>query len=128
MQAAASDVTSTSRGLSAEKAGLRVLDGRHETRIDTGVPGGPMDVVLAAAEQHHVCWEMWWGERYGGSHTFDLVPLDSGTLVVHTRETTTFGRFAATMPLVRFATGLGMPTMVQNLSFACADLVETELP
>lgn len=128
VQAAASDLTTPSRWLSAEEAGLRVLDGRHETRVDTGVAGGPMELVLTSAQSHHVCWEMWWGQRYGGSHTFDLAPLDSGTLVVHTREITTFGRFAATMPLVRFATGLGMPSMVQNLSFACADLVEMELP
>lgn len=83
--------------------------------------------MLTAATPERVRWEMWWGERYGGSHTLDLRPREGGTLVVLTREITTFGRLATVvMPAVRIATGLGMSTMIQNLSFACADLVEEE--
>lgn|GEM_PF-3754932 len=54
-----------------------------------------------------------------------LEPAKHGTLVGLTREIVTFGRFAtAVMPAVRLMTGLGMPTMIQNLSFACADLIK----
>ena len=57
----------------------------------------------------------------------DLQPCEGGTLMALTREITTFGPPAAVMmPFVRMATGLGMPTMVQDLSLACADLVEEE--
>lgn len=81
--------------------------------------------MLACASPQRVVWQMWWGACYGGSHTLDLTPAGGGTLVELTRELVTFRHLGAVvMPPVRFVTGLGMPIMIQNLSFACADVVE----
>ncbi len=124
---AATDLETTSRWLSSPDSGLTAVDGRHETRVDTGRAGGPLDLVLTAATAERVRWEMWWGQRYGGSYTLDLTEDENGTLIGLNREITTFGHLGAPMmPATRFATGLGLPTLVQNLSFACADLIEEE--
>lgn len=105
------------------------MDGRHEARVDAGVSGAThtRDLVLTCATPDLVSWEMWWGACYGGSHTVDLQPVEGGTLTVLFRELVTFRHLGVVvMPPVRFLTGLGMPTMIQNLSFACADLLDGE--
>ena len=121
----AADPGSSSSWPTPPQGGLRRVDGRHENRVDTGRSGGSLDLVLTTATPERVRWQMWWGQRYGGSHTLDLQPCEGGTLIALTREITTFGPPAAVMmPFVRYATGLGMPAMAQDLSLACADLIE----
>ena len=106
---AAADLEGTDRWLTSPDDRQRVVDGRRESRVESGQAGGSVDLVLTAATPERVRWEMWWGERYGGSHTLDLRPLEGGTLVALTREITTFGRLAAVaMPAVRLAIGLGI--------------------
>ena len=127
VQRVAADPGPTSRWPALPEGRLRRVDGRHEVRVDTGITGGPLELVLTVATPQQVRWEMWWNQRYGGSHTADLQPCEGGTLVALTREIATFGPPAAVMmPFVRLATGLGMPTMAQNLSLACADVIGEE--
>ena len=123
----AAGLEGTDRWLTSSDGRLRVVDGRYETRVDAGLAGatGSWDLVLVCVAPHRVSWQMWWGSCYGGSHTIDLQPAGGGTLTVMTRELMTFRHLGAVvMPPVRFVTGLGMPTMIQNLSFACAALAE----
>lgn len=125
----AAGLEETDRWMTSPDGRLRVVDGRHQARVDTGISGATRtrDLVLACATPDQVSWQMWWGACYGGSHTVDLQPVEGGTLTVLTRELVTFRRLGAVvMPPVRFAPGLGMPIMIQNLSFACADLLDRE--
>jgi len=123
----ATDLASTTRWLTSPDENRQPVTGRSRTRIAPDSQVASLNLLLAVATPSQVRWETWWGGRYGGSHTLDLEPIDSGTLVQLTREITTFGRFAAVaMPPVRLINGLGMPTMLQNLSFACADAIEDE--
>ena len=125
----ATDPTLITHWLKAPDDRLEVRYRRSEPPADTTSSPGAAGLLLGLATPTRVRWEMWWGSRYGGSDTLDLEPTKHGTLVGLTREIVTFGRFAtAVMPAVRLMTGLGMPTMIQNLSFACADLIEDQLP
>lgn len=121
----AADPGPMSRWPASDEGRMRRIDGRHDVRVDTGLAGRPLDLVLTLATPDRVRWEMWWRQCYGGSHTLDLQPCEGGTMVKLTREITTFGHLAAMiMPYARLTTGLGMPTLIQDLSLACADVIE----
>ena len=82
-------------------------------------------LVRVRDEADGVRWRESWNDRPGGWFDVQLEPLDNGTRVLLTRGIRTFGHLA---PLLRWParvlTGLGLPTAVQNVSFACADLMD----